>query len=132
MKISDYVHAIRIPFTLNLGGGKTLERFVYSYLIYGKEICLIDSGVASSEKIIFEYIRRTGREPEEITRLIQTHTHPRNVGNNYTMDAMELCKRVVAELGLPPIAATPHLARTFQANVKALVPRKTGVKGNPE
>jgi hydroxyacylglutathione hydrolase len=290
MKIVNDIHAIRIPFTLNFGSGKTLERFVYVYLLYGKEICLIDSGVASSETAIFEYIRETGRKPEEITRLIQTHAHPdhigatraiqehcgctvaahdadspwiedtelqyrdrpipgfnqlvggpvkvdltladgeriqlgeslgldvihtpghskgslsflvhsadnekilisgdaiplpndlpiyenfsdtvrsvkklraindisillsswddprrgpdvpaimdkslnhllmihqivaRTVGNNYAMDAMELCRRVVAELGLPPHAATPHLARTFQAHVRTLTEKTT-------
>lgn len=33
-------------------------------------------------------------------------------------DPMDLCRSVAAELGLPPLAATPHLARSFQANVR--------------
>ncbi len=33
-------------------------------------------------------------------------------------DAMDLCRAVVADLGLPPAAATPHLPRTFQANLR--------------
>ncbi len=35
-------------------------------------------------------------------------------------DPMDLCRAVVAQLGLPPAAATPHLSRTFRANLRHL------------
>jgi metal-dependent hydrolase (beta-lactamase superfamily II) len=50
------------------------------YLIYGKKIYLIDTGVATSEKIIFDYIRKTGRNPEDISLIILTHSHPDHIG----------------------------------------------------
>ncbi|KAF5416707.1 MAG: Metallo-beta-lactamase fold-containing protein [Candidatus Methanogaster sp.] len=81
MKISEHIHAIKLPFQIPIGQGKIVERFVYVYLIYGKEICLIDSGVASSEQIIFDYIRQTGRNPDEISLMVLTHSHPDHIGS---------------------------------------------------
>jgi glyoxylase-like metal-dependent hydrolase (beta-lactamase superfamily II) len=53
---------------------------VYSYLISGETITLIDTGVAGCEKQIFEYIRSTGRDPSEIALIILTHSHPDHIG----------------------------------------------------
>jgi hydroxyacylglutathione hydrolase len=36
--------------------------------------------VASSEKIILDYLKSTGRHPEEISLLILTHSHPDHIG----------------------------------------------------
>jgi hydroxyacylglutathione hydrolase len=80
MQITDHVHALKIPFQITDPSGQKIPRFVYAFLIYGKEICLIDSGVAGSEKIILDYLKRTGKSPEEIKRLILTHAHPDHVG----------------------------------------------------
>lgn len=81
MQINKYVHAIKIPFNITIPPGIPLERFVYVYLIYGTEgICLIDTGVASSVDMIFDYIRKTDRKVSDISRIIQTHTHPDHIG----------------------------------------------------
>lgn len=80
MKITEQIHAIKIPFQIPVAPGKTFDRFVYSYLIYGDEICLIDSGVASSDSVIFDYIIKSGRNPEEIFLMILTHAHPDHIG----------------------------------------------------
>ena len=80
MKITDQIHALKIPFQITDPSGRSLPRFVYVYMIYGREITLIDSGVASSEKIISEYLRDTGRNPEEISLMILTHAHPDHIG----------------------------------------------------
>lgn len=81
MQISEHIHAIKIPFQIPIGEGKIVERFVYAYLIYGTKICLIDSGVASSEHVIFDYIRQAGRNPDEISLMILTHSHPDHIGS---------------------------------------------------
>lgn len=65
MQITKQIHAIKIPFQIAIGPGIKVDRFVYVYLIYGKKIYLIDTGVATSEKMIFDYIRKTGRNPED-------------------------------------------------------------------
>jgi hydroxyacylglutathione hydrolase len=80
MQITEHVHALRIPFQVHLPTGITLERFVYAFLILGKRICLIDSGVATAETVIFEYLETAGRKPEEIDLLVLTHSHPDHIG----------------------------------------------------
>jgi hypothetical protein len=56
MQVTKQIHAIKIPFQIPVAPSETLDRFVYSYLIYDTEICLIDSGIKSSERVIFDYI----------------------------------------------------------------------------
>ena len=80
MQITDHVHALKIPFQITDPSGQKIDRFVYAYLIYGQKIYLIDSGVASSEKIILNYLKATGRSPQEISTLILTHAHPDHIG----------------------------------------------------
>jgi len=80
MQITPSIHAIRHSFRIPVGPGVTLDRFVYSYLIYGDTITLIDTGVAGCEKDIFEYIRSTNRDPSEIALIILTHSHPDHIG----------------------------------------------------
>jgi glyoxylase-like metal-dependent hydrolase (beta-lactamase superfamily II) len=53
---------------------------VYSYLIFGETITLIDTGVAGCENTIFDSIRSIGRDPREISLIILTHSHPDHIG----------------------------------------------------
>lgn len=81
MKITDRVHALKIPFTVPVAPGVQVDRFVYSYVLFGPNVvCLIDSGVAGSESIIFECIGQAGRRPEDVRVLVQTHAHPDHLG----------------------------------------------------
>lgn len=77
MKITDSIHALKIPFEIP---GTGFWREVYIYFIIQDEITIIDSGVAGSEKSIFEYLEKLGRKPEEITTLLITHAHPDHIG----------------------------------------------------
>jgi glyoxylase-like metal-dependent hydrolase (beta-lactamase superfamily II) len=79
MQIIPHIHALKIPFIVPTLQG-AVPRFVYVYLVYGDEVCLIDSGVASSQNIIFDYMMKTARRPEEISQLILTHSHPDHMG----------------------------------------------------
>ncbi|VVB62820.1 Metallo-beta-lactamase fold-containing protein [uncultured archaeon] len=81
MQISDKIHALKVPFQITDKSGLKVPRFVYVYLIYGEKICLIDSGVASSEQFVFDYLRITGRRPEDISLLVLTHSHPDHIGS---------------------------------------------------
>jgi glyoxylase-like metal-dependent hydrolase (beta-lactamase superfamily II) len=81
MQIADHIHALKIPFQIAGPYGKRIDRFVYVFLIYGEKICLVDSGVAGSEMIIFQYLKDTGRSPQEISMLILTHAHPDHIGS---------------------------------------------------
>jgi hydroxyacylglutathione hydrolase len=80
MKVTDTIHAIRHSFRLSLGEGRYAERFVYSYLIVGKTICLIDTGVAATAHLILDAVKELGRSPREISLILLTHAHPDHIG----------------------------------------------------
>ncbi len=92
MQINKNVHAIKIPFYLTLPSGITVERFVYVFLIYGSNgVCLIDTGVASAEETIFDYLRKTDRKVSDISLIIQTHSHPDHIGAARTIKGETGC-----------------------------------------
>lgn len=91
MQITDRIHALRLPFTLTLPTGQTLERFVYAFALCGERVCLIDAGVASSAEVILSYVERIGRAPEEIDRLVLTHAHPDHIGAAAALRAATGC-----------------------------------------
>ncbi len=80
MKITESIHAIRHSFRLALGKDLFVDRFVYSYLIVGKTICLVDTGVCATAPLILDYVRGLGRTPEEISMILLTHAHPDHIG----------------------------------------------------
>jgi len=92
MQITKHIHALKVPFQITDRSGHKVQRFVYVYLIYGKKICLIDSGVAPSEQFIFDYLRETGRRPDEISLLILTHSHPDHVGSAKAIKMASGCR----------------------------------------
>jgi len=80
MQITPSIHALRLPFRVPIAPGIALDRFVYSYLVYGETITLIDTGVAGCEAQIFDSIQSTGRDLSEIALIILTHSHPDHIG----------------------------------------------------
>ena len=92
MKITETIHQLKIPFTISLGTDKKIERFVNIYIITGKYIHLIDSGVKGSEQIIFAYIREIGREVDEIKSVFLTHAHPDHIGALKTIKETTGCQ----------------------------------------
>jgi hydroxyacylglutathione hydrolase len=97
MQITKKVHAIKIPFQVKTDLG-TLERFVYAYLIIGESPVLIDTGVASSEEIIFNYLDELGLKPEDISLLILSHSHPDHIGSAQSIQEKSYCQ-VAAHVG---------------------------------
>jgi glyoxylase-like metal-dependent hydrolase (beta-lactamase superfamily II) len=92
MQVTEHIHALKIPFKLRVGPDKTVDRFVFAYLIFGDQICLIDSGVAGSEAIILEYIKQAGRDPQEISRIVFTHSHADHIGGGPALKKQTGCK----------------------------------------
>ncbi len=109
MPVTKHVHALKIPFQIPIKPGVTLDRFVHVYLIYGHDrVWMVDTGVAGSEKTIFEYLARTGRTPNQVAMVIQTHSHPDHIG----------ASRAIAQIVGCPIAA--HAAeKDWIENVEA-------------
>jgi hydroxyacylglutathione hydrolase len=101
MEVAKQVHAVKIPFKLAVAPGKTLDRFVYAYLIYGRKICLVDSGVSSSYPVISDYVRQTGRDPRDIDLLVLTHAHPDHMGGGRTVQKETGCRVAAHALDKP-------------------------------
>ncbi|KGK98774.1 beta-lactamase [Methanococcoides methylutens] len=92
MQVTEHVHAIKIPFSLTTESGIVVERFVYSYIICGKNVCLVDCGVASSEDVIFDYMKKTGRDPQDISLIVQTHSHADHIGSTPAIKELTGCE----------------------------------------
>ena len=55
MQVTPAIHALRHPFKVPVAPGIALDRFVYSYLIAGETITLVDTGVAGCETLSLLY-----------------------------------------------------------------------------
>jgi hydroxyacylglutathione hydrolase len=80
MRITETIHAFKHPFRLALGEGQYADRSVYSYLLIGDRICLIDTGVSSTSLLLQGYLKELGRSPHEISLVLLTHAHPDHIG----------------------------------------------------
>ena len=92
MKVTESIHALEIPFKVPVAPEIFVDRLVFAYLIFGKKITLIDSGVAGAESIIFEYIKKNGKDPHEISTLILSHSHPDHIGSARIIKEATDCK----------------------------------------
>jgi len=93
MKITETVHALKHHFQIPVSPEMKVDRFVYSYIVFGKEgVYLVDSGVMASEKAIYDYISSHGRSAADIKLLILTHSHPDHVGSAKRIKAKSGCK----------------------------------------
>jgi hydroxyacylglutathione hydrolase len=81
MQVTDHIHALRISFNVPVAPEKRIERVVYSFIILGDKIILIDSGVSGAETMIFNYIKKNGRDPKDVFMLILSHSHPDHLGS---------------------------------------------------
>lgn len=94
MKISNKVHQIRIHFQVT----EEVQRYVYVYLITGKNCYLIDSGIAGCEKIVAEYMQRLGRSIEEIKAVFLTHAHPDHIGGAAAIQKLSGCRIYASDM----------------------------------
>jgi hydroxyacylglutathione hydrolase len=92
MQASEHIHALKIPFKIPVSPEKLIDRFVYSYVVFGDKITLIDSGVSGAETIIFDHIKKNGRSPEEISSVILSHSHPDHIGSVKVIKEATKCK----------------------------------------
>lgn len=69
-----------IPFSLRLTPGTLVHRSVTIYLLCGRYVTLVDTGVAGSETLIYSALAGAGRRPDEIRLIALTHGHPDHMG----------------------------------------------------
>lgn len=94
MKICENVYQIKIDFNVT----PEIKRYVYLYLITGKECYLIDAGVAGSEKIIGSYMEKLGRSLFEIKAIFLTHAHPDHIGGAAALKQISGCKIYASDI----------------------------------
>lgn len=82
------VHQIRIDFYVT----EQIKRYVYVYIIEGKNCYLIDSGTYGSERTIEDYLHSIGRSPLEIKGIFLTHAHPDHIGTAAYFQKKVNCK----------------------------------------
>jgi glyoxylase-like metal-dependent hydrolase (beta-lactamase superfamily II) len=80
MKITETIHTFKHHFRLALGENQYADRFVYSYILLGEKICLIDAGVWGTAPQLQGYLKQIGRSPQEISMVLMTHAHPDHIG----------------------------------------------------
>lgn len=98
MSTPERIHAVRIPFKIPISPGQTVDRDAYAYIVFGERITLIDSGVAGAEALLFDHIRKNGRDPKDISLLILTHSHPDHIGSARAIREATQC-RIAAHAG---------------------------------
>jgi glyoxylase-like metal-dependent hydrolase (beta-lactamase superfamily II) len=76
------IHPIRIEFQLPLNEEKKVERVVYSYVVKGERLCLIDTGPVGGQEAILAGLADLGNSVEDIDLVINTHEHPDHIGGN--------------------------------------------------
>ena len=88
MKIAGNIHRLKIEFDVT----PEIRRFVYIYLIEGRHLYLIDTGVDGTEKMIASYLKIIGRSIGEIRAVLLTHSHPDHIGAAYRICTASGCK----------------------------------------
>ena len=98
MRITENVHALHHPFTIQVTPELKLERFVYSFMILGKEkVYLVDSGLKNSFDTINHYLNRIGRGMDQVSMLFLTHSHPDHIGSAKQIKDNSNCKVLAHE-----------------------------------
>lgn len=87
MKISDGLHRLKIRFNVT----ENIERFVYLYLIIGKKVHIIDTGVAGAEVYIANTLEGLGRDIKDVSSILLTHSHPDHIGSAQTLKELSSC-----------------------------------------
>lgn len=87
------IHQIKIDFNVT----PDIARYVFVYLIEGKNIYMIDSGVAGSEALIEEYLLSIGRNVSDIKSIFLTHAHPDHIGTAAYFKHKTGCKVYASE-----------------------------------
>jgi glyoxylase-like metal-dependent hydrolase (beta-lactamase superfamily II) len=77
---TENIHPIKIIFGIPISPDKTVERFVYAYVIDGERLCLIDTGVAGAEKDISIALQKLNKSLADVNIIILTHSHPDHIG----------------------------------------------------
>jgi len=80
--MDSIIHPIRIDFQLPVSEERKVERMVYSYVVMGEQLCLIDTGPVGGQQAVVAGLADLGRSAKDIDLVINTHEHPDHIGGN--------------------------------------------------
>lgn len=141
MQTSPHLHALRIPFTIPVAPDRSLPRFVYAYIVLcDREVWLVDSGVAGTEERIAAYLRELGRDLDEVSTVVLTHSHPDHIGAVAAIQKATNCDVLIHEAERPwledvnrqcrerpvpgfdtLVSGSAHVTGTFGSGVRLLI-----------
>lgn len=78
----DSIIPVRLSFRLPLSAGKSVDRFVFAYIVVGRELAIIDTGAAGSQQPLVEALAALGKTPADVAWVVNTHEHPDHIGGN--------------------------------------------------
>lgn len=93
MEIKDGLYRLEIRFKV----AESIERFVYMYLILGKKIHVVDTGVAGTEACLSDYLAGLGRGAREVGSILLTHAHPDHIGGAAAIKELSGCSIYAGE-----------------------------------
>lgn len=89
MQVTKSVRALKLPFQVPLAPGRTLDRFVYTYLVKGASAnVLVDCGVRGSTPAILDWAQRDG----PVSTAVVTHPHPDHIGGLKSFQSATGCR----------------------------------------
>lgn len=80
--MKQLVYPVRLAFKLPIDEQRSVDRFVYAYLVIGDQVCLVDTGAAGYHQGVVDALADLGRSVEEIDWVVNTHEHPDHIGGN--------------------------------------------------
>jgi hydroxyacylglutathione hydrolase len=80
--MKQVVHPVRLPFKLPINEQRSVDRFVYAYLVMGDTVCLVDTGAAGSHKEVVDALAAHNKTAVHIDWVVNTHEHPDHIGGN--------------------------------------------------
>ena len=86
------IHALKINFVIPVSPELKLPRFVNLFIVEGKYLHLVDSGVSIAFSDIRHYIKNIGRNFSDIKTIILTHSHPDHIGAAKLIQEKTGCK----------------------------------------
>ncbi|MFN2240661.1 MAG: MBL fold metallo-hydrolase [Anaerolineae bacterium] len=80
--MKQFVFPVRLPFKLPISDKRSVDRFVYAYLVLGEQLCLVDTGAAGYHQGVIDALAALDKSVEEIDWVVNTHEHPDHIGGN--------------------------------------------------
>ncbi|QGY42371.1 MBL fold metallo-hydrolase [Maribellus comscasis] len=141
MTTSAAVYPLKINFEIPVSKDIRLLRFVYLFILSGKKIHFIDTGVADGLPQVKTFLKKTGRKLSEVQNILLTHSHPDHIGAAKLIQQKSGCKIIAGKKEQSWIENTelqykqrpvPGFHHLVAGSVKVDVPVKEGDIIKPE